>query len=309
MTAGADLATLSSRSGSLLIIAVVAVSVVTMIALSLAARLRSETTASDENRYRRETRQACRNAVLLFAADHLVADTNGWDALVEDWAEPWERRDEGWVLRVSEEGWQARAQDTEGIQDESGLVPLNADNQPLLASLLHVVAGLSESVALSLAETIVKDAPYVCQAQLAATPGLTPEAFAAIAPFVTFFPADTVNLNTAPEKVLLAVFAGAGTQDAVAAHTLSRRILAFRDAGNYFTSSSAQSVAKSLGGLPSPEMLIFTYCQNKFGVESDIFSGVAEATPARFWESGRRAGRAFFTYDRKSRRFLRWVEE
>ena len=298
-----------SRSGSLIIVVLVAVSVVTMLALSLASRLRAETAASDENRYRRETRQACRNAVILFAAQHLVADTNGWDALVEDWAEPWERRDEGWVLRISGAGWQPRAQDTAGLRDETARIPLNADGQPLLALLLHRKAGLSEELAIALAETIVRGGPYVCRAQLAAIEGLTPEALAAIEPHVTLLPTESINLNTAPEAVLVAVFATAGTHDPVAAQTLASRILAFRRAGNYFTSAAPQSVARSLGGLPSPEMLLLTYCQNKIGVATDIFSGVAEATPARFWESGRRAGRAFFTYDRKSRRFLRWIEE
>ena len=298
-----------SRSGSLIIVVLVAVSVVTMIALSLAARLRAETAVSDENRYRRETRQACRNAVILFAAQHLVADTNGWDALVEEWAEPWERRDEGWVLRISGAGWQPRTADTAGLRDESAFIPLDAGNQPLLAILLHREAGISENTAGTLAENIVKGGPYVCRAQLADVKGLTPEALAAFEPHITFLPTESVNLNTASEKVLLAVFATAGTLDDAAARTLAGRILAFRRAGNYFTSAAPQSVARSLGGLPSPEMLILTYCQNKIGVATDIFSGVAEATPARFWESGRRAGRAFFTYDRKSRRFLRWIEE
>ncbi len=299
----------AARSGSLLIIAVVAVSVMTMIALSLATRLRSQAAAADENRFRRVTRQACRNAVLLLAAEHLVADTNGWDALTEKWAEPWERRDEGWVLRVSGTGWQPRATDTRGIRDESALVPLDADALPLLASLLHIAAGLSEEASRTLAEAIVKKGPFVCQAQLAAVQELSPGVYAAISPYVTFLPLRRVNINTAPEKVLFALFAGAGTQDAAAAHALARRVLAFRESGNCFTSAEARSVAKSLGGLPSPEMLILTYCQDRIGVETDIFSGVAEAAPARIWERDRRAGRASFTYDRKARRFLLWAVE
>ena len=308
-SAGAAAPARVSREGSLLIVAVVAVCVVTMVALSIAARLRAETAASEENRYRRETRQACRNAVLLFAAERLVTDTNGWDALAEDWAEPWERRDEGWVLRISRDGWQARPDETLGVRDESGLIPLNGNGTPLLASLLHVAAGLSQGAAQALAETIDKNGPYVCLDQLAATPGLTPEAFAAIAPHVTFLPSERVNLNTASELVLIAVFAEAGTQDEVAARSLASRILAFRHADNYFTSSAAQSVAKSLGGLPSPETLILSYCQDKIGIETDVFSGTAEATPARFWEDGRRAGRVLFAYDRGAGRFLRWIEE
>ena len=56
------------RSGSLLIVAIVAAAVATMLSLSLAAMLRASAKTSDEGRYRRETRQACRNAVLIFAA-------------------------------------------------------------------------------------------------------------------------------------------------------------------------------------------------------------------------------------------------
>ncbi len=297
------------RRGSLLIAVVVALSVVTMLALSLAARLRAEVAASDEGRYRRETRQACRDAVMLFAAQHLVADTNGWDALAEEWAEPWERRAEEWVLRVSGDGWQMPANKTKGIWDESARVPLYASSEPLLAALLRLAARLPEDVAASLSAAIVRDAPYVCGEQLLQVSGMTTEILAAVEPFVTPFPAERVNINTAPEKVLEAVFACAGTHDPYAARSLLARIVSFRAAGNYFTSATPQSVAKSLGGLPSPEALLLTYCQERLGVETDIFSGVAEATPARFWESGRQPGSALFTYDRRSRRFLRWVEQ
>ena len=297
------------RRGSLLIAVVVALSVVTMLALSLAARLRAEAAASDEGRYRRETRLACRNAVMLFAAQHLVADTNGWDALGEEWSEPWERRAEEWVLRVSGDGWQTPANKTTGIRDESARVPLDASAEPLLAALLRLAARLPETAAEPLAAAIVRGAPYVCAEQLLQVPGMTPEILAAIEPLVTPFPTEYVNINTAPEKVLEAVFACAGTHDPYAARSLLSRIASFRAAGGSFTSAAPQSIAKSLGGLPSPETLLLTYCQEKLGVETDIFSGVAEATPARFWESGRQPGRAIFTYDRRSRRFLRWVEQ
>jgi type II secretory pathway component PulK len=297
------------RSGSLLIVAVVAAAVATMLSLSLAAILRASAKTSDEGRYRRETRQACRNAVLIFAAEHLVSDTNGWDAATEEWGEPWERRAEEWVLRVSGDGWQTHAAATKGVRDESSCIPLGPKAQPLLAALLHVAAGIPDDTALDLARQISDKGPYACSSHLAANSGLTDKEFEAIAPHVTLFPTERVNINTAPEKVLEAVFHAAGTLDAGANRMLLSRIRAFRKAGNAFTSATPASVARSLGGLPADEMLVLANSQDWLTVESDIFSGVAEATPARFWEIGRAPGRATFTFDRGNARFLRWVEE
>lgn len=297
------------RSGSLLIVAVVAAAVATMLSLSLAAVLRASAKTSDEGRYRRETRQACRNAVLIFAAEHLVSDTNGWDAATEEWAEPWERRAEEWVLRVSGDGWQAHAAATEGVRDESSRIPLGPSAQPLLAALLHVAAGIPDTTATDLAQQISSKGPYACLPHLAADSGLTDKEFEAIAPHVTLFATERVNLNSASEIVLEAVFHATGTIDFGASRSLLGRIRAFRKAGYAFTSATPASIARSLGGLPADEMLLLANSQDWLTVESEIFSGVAEATPARFWESGRTPGRATFTFNRRSGRFLCWVEE
>lgn len=297
------------KSGSLIIVAVVAVAVITMLALSLATSLRAHAAAADENSYRRETRQGCLNAVMRCVAERLTADTNGWDALTEEWAEPYERRAEEWVWRVSGTGWQERASDTAGLIDESGFLPLNGGNPELLKALLKSGCALSDGAAEKLAAEIDKAGPYVCLEQLITVPGVTPEIFNALTPYLTVFAVEHVNINTAPEKVLRAVFEFAGTHDAAAAHSLYVRIRDYRNAGNSFTSASPQIIAKSLGGLPSNEALLLSYCQNKLTAASDIFSGIAEATPARYWEAGRHPGRAHFTYDRKKRVFLRWVEE
>ena len=297
------------RSGSLLILAVVAAAVATMLALSLASLLRASAKTSDEGRYRRETRQACRNAVLLFAAEHLMADTNGWDAATEDWGGPWERRAEEWVLRVSGDGWQTPSTATVGVRNEAARISVGASGQALLAALLHVAAGLPDDVSADLAAKVSSHGPYACLSHLASASELSQGEYEAIAPHVTLFNAERVNLNTASERVLEAVFHAAGTQDLGATRTLLARIRSFRRAGNAFTSASPASVARSLGGLPADEMLILASAQNWLTVESDLFSGVAEATPARHWESGRAPGRAAFTFDRRSGRFVRWVEE
>ena len=297
------------NSGSLIIVAVVAVAVITTLALSLATSLRASAAAADENAYRRETRQGCLNGVMRCVAERLTADTNGWDALTEEWAEPYERRAEEWIWRVSGYGWQERASDTAGLIDESGLLPLNGGKPELLEALLKTACGLSDGSAEKLAAAIAEAGPYVCLEQLIPVPGMTPEIYNALTPYLTVYDIGQVNINTAPEKVLRAVFEYAGTHDAAAAHSLYVRIRDYRNAGNAFTSSAPQIIAKSLGGLPSNEALLLSYCQNRLTAESDIFSGIAEATPARYWEEKRRPGRVHFTYDRKKRIFLRWVEE
>ncbi len=328
-----------NRDGSLLIVVLVAVSVVTMLALALGSWIRTRVALADERAYQREVRLGCRNAAFRFFEENLLSDTNGWDALSEDWAKPWDRRDDGWVMRVSGSGWNADPRQVSGVKDEAGKLPVNASPPAVVASLLSLAAGLPEETAKELAGRIadwrdgddraegdnrrseaerhvlqdtVWDSPnrdFAAIEELRLVPGMTPVICDAVLPYLTAAPVTNVNINTASEMVMEAVLLAVGTGDAYAARSLFNRIRAFRGAGSAFTSATAAQIGKDLGGLPADEAILLSACEARLTVEADVFSGVVEATPGRVWESGRRGGRAFFTWQRSTRRFLLWAEE
>jgi type II secretory pathway component PulK len=327
------------RDGGLLIVALVAVAVVTMLALALGAWVRSQGALLEANRYRRDVRRETFNAATLCVAARLADDTNGWDAAVELWSrEPWERREEGWIMRVSGAGWSDRPGGTVGLTDECGKAPLNHASPALLAALLQAAASLPPDRATALALRIVDwrdedelvygsevteeaaygapehpwqapNRPFGCVEELAAVPGIAPEAAAQLLPLLTVDGAGTVNLNTAPEPVLRALLRAAQADDEQAAVSLYDRLLTYRRAGFVFRASGALAVGRDLGGLPASEAALLARAEPLLAASSIAFSGVAEATPAATWAAGRKGGRAHFVWDRRQCRFMRWVEE
>lgn len=327
--------------GSMLLMMLVAVSVVTMLALALGAWIRAQDAALEAGRYRREVRDGSRQAALRWLAERVLPDTNGWDAVAEAWAaEPWERREEGWIMRVSGTGWRDEPGATVAAIDESGKLPLNQAPAPLLAALLREAAGLPADAAADLARRIVDwrdadtlagdrgaineaaaygtrdqpwhapDRPFVCIEELARVPGLSPEVRVALIPLVTVAEPGRLNLNTAPESVLRAALTTlGGGGDAGAALRLMERILAFRRTGNFFTQATATSVTRDLGGLPADEAALLGRIEGLITAASAAVSGVAEATPAAAWSAGRRGGRAHFTWNRELHAFTRWADE
>ena len=327
-------------SGSMLLLMLVTVSVVSLLALALGGWIRAQAAALEANRYRREVRDGTRQAALRWLAERVLPDTNGWDAAAEPWAaEPWERRAGGWVLRVSGDGWRDEPGATAAPRDESGKLPLNQAPAPLLAALLREVAGLPADAAADLARRIVDwrdadtlagdrgaineaaaygtrdqpwhapDRPFVCIEELARVPGLSPAAREALMPLVTVEGPGRLNLNTAPETSLRAALTTLGGGDTSAALRLLERILAFRRAGHGFTQATAMAITRDLGGLPADEAALLGRIEGYITVGSTAVSGVAEATPAAAWAAGRRGGRAYFTWHRERHVFTRWADE
>lgn len=327
-------------SGSLLLLMLVAVSVVTLLALALGGWIRAQAAALEANRYRREVRDGTRQAALRWLAEHVLPDTNGWDAASEHWAaEPWERREGGWVLRISGDGWRDEPGATAAPVDESGKIPLNHAPVPLLAALLREAGGLPADLAEDQARRLVDwrdedtratgdssleesaaygtreqpwqvpNRPFVCVAELARVPGLSPAASEALMPLVTVEGQGRLNLNTAPETALRAALTTLGGGDTSAALRLLERILAFRRAGQGFTQATAMAITRDLGGLPADEAALLGRIEAYITVTSTAVSGVAEATPAAAWAAGRLAGRAYFTWHRERHVFTRWADE
>ncbi len=327
-------------SGSLLLMMLVAVSVVTLLALALGGWIRAQAAALEANRYRREVRDGTRQAALRWLAEHVLPDTNGWDAISEPWAAaPWERREGGWVLRVSGDGWRDEPGATASPVDESGKIPLNHAPVPLLAALLREAGNLPADLAADQARRIVdwrdedtrangnstleesaaygtREAPwqapnrsFVCVEELTRVPGLSPAARDALTPLVTVEGPGRLNLNSASETTLQTALPTLGGGDTSAALRLLERILAFRRAGHGFTQATAMAITRDLGGLPADEAALLGRIEAYITVTSTTVSGVAEATPAAAWAAGRRGGRAYFTWHRERHAFTRWAEE
>lgn len=300
--------TVGGSRGSVLLLALVAVLFAATLALSLATRVRAAHASAEAAARRRDSVAACRSAIALFAAERLATDTNGCDHLAEKWAEPWERRDEGWVMRVSGSGFGAGGR-ADGLIDEASRIPVSGAFIPALAALLHDVGSLGETEARSVAERMTNGAPYACVSELASLDGLGDTAYGRINGLVTVEALSAVNINTAPRQVVEALLHGVEPPDPPAAQSLAGRIMDFRSAGNFFSSAVPRDVAKDLGGLPADETRLLSRASERIAVGSDVFSGVAEAADAASWEAGRPTIRVRFTIDRRDFSLLRWVEE
>lgn len=300
--------TAGGSRGSILLLALVAVLFAATLAVSLATRTRAAHAAAEKASRRRETLAACRSAVALFAAERLAVDTNGFDHLGEKWAEPWERRDEGWVMRVSGSGFGTDGR-ADGVVDEARRIPVAGEFIPVLAALLNGTAGLGETEARRVAERMTNGAPHACVSELAVTEGLGETAYRRINGLVTVEALPSVNINTAPREDVDALLRGVEPPDPPAARSLAARVMDFRSAGNFFASAIPRDVAKDLGGIPADEFRLLLRVQDRITAASDVFSGVAEAVDAASWEARRPAGRVRFTIDRRDFSLLRWVEE
>jgi len=326
-------------TGSLLIIALVTVSAATLLALALGAWMGAQSRALEATRYRRAVREGAYRAAVLALAEHVLPDTNGWDALQEPWArEPWERREAGWVMRVSGTGWREEPGATIGMIDESGKLPVDRAPMPWIQALFQEVAGVPPEAAADLARRLIdwqdadseaagatgpeaaaygtREHPWAapnralaCLEELARVPGVDPELLQAAMPCLTVVGGGRINLNTAAEPVLRSALRAAAAGDDAAAGRLLERILAYRRAGQVFTAPAAQAIARALGGLPPDEAALLGRAEGYIAVQARVVSGVAEATPASAWAEGRRGGRAWFAWDRTAGRFIRWIEE
>ena len=325
-------------SGSLLIVALVTVSVVTTLALALALWARSQIEWANQNELVRRGRRACFHGAMVCCFERLASDTNGYDSLDEDWAEPYEKEADGWIWRVSGTGW-STPDDVHrtGLVDESGKLPLNNASSTLLAALLHQ-EGVGESEARKLAERIVDwrdedslgpdnvtpehhyhglpeslwqppNADFRSVGELASVPGITPAIYAAIAPCLTVQPVKHININTISPDVLLAQINASGGRGSKTAMELYNRFRAFRHDGKHFESIEPALMGRQLGALTTEESFMLSVLSTNIAIRSDIFSGVVESFPVEESKRIKKPPRATFVFDRKSNRFLHWVEE
>lgn len=286
------------RDGSILVMALVAVAATTMLAVGLSAWLRPHIAFSTRNAALREDTLKCHACIGEFAEKLLCADTNGYDQLGETWHAAYasESLPGAAISAEFEMPGQGRGE-APGVCDEESRLPLNLDSAEPLEELLFVVTGLEREICRRIAGEIHDLRPIVRREQIKLAPLVTPEVYAALAPHVTAAPVESVNINTAGEPVLKALFGFAKKYDSTATLTLAAKILAFREGGGSFTSTSPAGIAEELGGLTQAEMLLVSACRQGICTESRYFSGVSTYGSAR----------VYFTYDRREKRLARVV--
>lgn len=327
------------NEGSLLLVTLISVSVVTLLVLALGGWIRAQGALLEGGRQRRAVRAAAYRAAVMCLAERVVAESNRWDALSQTWAaEPWEWVGEGWRLRVSGHGWDKETGDATGLADENGKLPLEKVPEPVLSALFRRVANVPEARAADYARRVVAwragergtegglsetepfriagdisevrpVLPFVCVEELYAIPGIDPEHLDAVRTFLTVAGNGLVNINTAPEPVLRAAFAGTAAGDGGAAARLLERVLAYRRGGGHFTGAGAATIGRELGGLPGDEATLLGRLEPFITVRSTAVSGLAEARLETIAPSRRSGARSHFTWDRESQRFVRWIEE
>lgn len=297
---------MKKNKGSLLIGVLVAVSVVTMLAVSLGIFIRSKNELSGANSYLRETRAGCLNAALLCLAEKSTAATDA--EFYTSIGEAWERRADEWIMRVSADKWDDTLQNQPALADECGKIPLSLKISAVYASLLKTTCALPDSTAVFLADKIASQ-DFVSLDQLHSVTGVTDEIFVKISPHLTTVPTGKININSASETVLRSLFGVAGEFAAGPSDNLFSKIRAFRNSGGTFASESSAIIAKDLGGLPPDEAMLLNYCESYLTVKAAYLSGFAEATPAYAWHTDRRPGLAYFIWDVEKRRFFLWAEQ
>lgn len=297
---------MKGKRGSLLLSVLVAISVVTMLALSLGVCIRSRSNATQYNARKSAHRSACMNGAMLCIAEKTqdLSDSHFYAAI----SVPWERREDNWVMRVSAGRWDPAVADQPSLADECGKIPLSLTIPDVFASLLKLTAGLPAGKA-SLIAGEIAGRDFVSLDQLHSVTGMTDEVYAKVSPYLTPVRTERININSADETVLRALFAAAGEFAAGPSASLFSRIRAFRDSGSRFSSESPDLIARELGGLPPDEQLLLRMCGSYLSVKPLFLSGYAEAISAEDYQAGGVPGFAYFVWDVEKRRFAVWAEE
>ncbi len=324
------------RNGSLLIVALVASAVVTILALALATWVRAQSGQLGGTHQREVALRMAANAAILAVADRLATDTNAWDAATEPWGrEPWETLLDGWHLQVSAlEPWEEDS--TAAFTDECGKLPLNHADRSMLEALLRDGAGLSAERGRTLAAMIVdwRDAdrlaferplneadaygtrdepweapnrPFACVEELVLLPGVSDELLRRLAPLVTVEGEGGINLNTAPEMVLRALILSRSADDYAGGVNLLAALVAHRREGGVFHAADPAAIGQALGTLPADQAALLARLEPFMTVASSAFSGLARVRPATDASQAGSVGIAF-VWDRKTGRFTRWIE-
>ena len=287
----------TSRSGAILVFMLVAVALVTGVALLAGSAALSRSRIAADAVVRAQLRAEAFSAAAM-AAWAIDADTNGADHLLEPWAQGFQHGD---ALAA--------------IADEHARLRFPAGADRALGFLLAKASGAREEDAMGQArlldawwrETLVLRTNAVLRAEeeLLLAPGADPAALATALPSLTVLGDGRVNVNTVPHDVFVALALGAGAEIGTA-ETLFNRVLRSRRRGEWFASLGMTEAHKLLMGegdaLSAKEIAALQAILPRLGVESDLFRITATAERA----GTRRTVQC--VYERGSGRIHRWIE-
>lgn len=285
-----------TKKGSVLVFALVAVTVLSVLAIGLATWLRPKLALSTQDNTNRLEVQRCLAAIEAFAEEILITDTNGYDSVSETWREPYTSET---IPEVTIHSEYAPLTDKEpqGAIDEESKLPLNLDITGPLEELITLVTDSPRELSSAIAKEINSLRPIICTEQILMAPSLTKDIYRQIVPYITALPIQGINLNTASDIVLKALFSEAKKYDAKASLTLSAKILAYRESGQALTSNDTSYLNSELNGLTQAEILLLGAAKEKTLVESRYISGKATSKQVVI----------YFTYDRVDKTLTRLI--
>lgn len=270
-------------------------------------------------------------------------DTNGWDALTEPWAsDPKGFRDVACGEGVYSVYYLSKKSDGSiatnyGIRDEQARIDLNrldASRMELLASLLQTAGGVTAREADQLVKNIqaartapdrdrppssvgesgwespvLLSGPFLSVHELLWVKGMRPDVFARLRDQVTVHGSNRININTADDVMLKALFSrgDSGKWETGAVDGLVRKILNFRESGGIFkTPRNLAEAFSERGGLSGEERLQLNGASRFVTVGSDHFRGQVRGAHQGRASSGQSVT---FVWDRKQNRIEYWHED
>lgn len=296
-----------SRDGSVLILALVAVSVAVMLVAGAATVLRAGAATVESARRDAATRRIAMASLDDFISAVITPDTNGFDCLSERWCGEWPDDSAGAVFDGTQGDYPERARlmrefpdvDVSPCIDEDSRLPINQASEAAISALLHICGGMFVHDADSAASDIAGLRPFPQREFLKRSRKISDDVFNAIAPYISTAPIETVNVNTASKPVLEALFSAAqnGTASSGTASSLTRKLMNLREHGGFLKSLDEAEIANAIGGLSLSEIATLRALSGKIAVESRFFSGAMYCDRTVL----------IFTFDRKENRFLRTI--
>lgn len=285
------------RTGSILVFMIIAVALVSGLALLTGSFVVSRSKLAADAMIRAQLRDEAMSAVAM-AAWSINADTNGVDSLLEDWA-----------------GEMNIGNAVVSIADEKARLQFQSAGNVLLGNLILYCSEVDGAAAMGQANMLcawwsavrASETNRVLSAEeeLFFAPSPNVDALAAALPRLTVLGDGKVNINTVGREVFLSLVLSTGADIGVA-EVLYSRVIRSRKRGEYFGSLEVTEARKLLAGegdaLSVKEMTVLQAIISKLCVESGLFRITATA------ERGGVRRRVQCIYERGTGRILRWLE-
>ena len=312
--------------GSVLILALWTLVLLSALALAVAARVRGAITLASVLKSDTDALYAARSGVEL-CISAVSADSNEWDAVTEDWSHNEELFREfpsgnggfssEYLLDWGKDGTVERY----GLIDEESRININSPkyaNEAVLNAALRTIGGVDELRAGRMAAAIMdwRDAddqpltdgaessyyqargkPYKCGngpfgtiEELLLVRGMENDIFQELKPHITVHGAGPVNINTCGHKALRAIAVAVVSVGAGDGAELVDKIIAFRKSGRVFEKAEYQHIKDKLDkgtGLSPGEAKTLNRMMPYMSVRSTCFGGTVSGYARRDSGGGR----------------------